>query len=148
MESLTDEIEAEALALITRIDEIGGAASAIEQGFQQREIEDAAYRYARAVDDGTATVVGVNRFTVEGESEPPVMVIDPEVERAQVAALESHRASTDRSAVGESLTAVTAAAEGTDNLLYPMKRALELGATVGDVTAALLPVFGRYRPAF
>ncbi|MDJ0791032.1 MAG: methylmalonyl-CoA mutase family protein [Acidimicrobiia bacterium] len=148
VESLTDEIEAEALALITRIDEIGGAASAIEQGFQQREIEDAAYRYARAVDDGTATVVGVNRFTVEGESEPPVMVIDPEVERAQVAALESHRASTDRSAVGESLTAVTAAAEGTDNLLYPMKRSLELGATVGDVTAALLPVFGRYRPAF
>jgi methylmalonyl-CoA mutase N-terminal domain/subunit len=148
VESLTDDIEAEALALITKIDEMGGAASAIELGFQQREIEDAAYRYARDVDAGTATVVGVNRFTVDDEPEQPVMVIDPEVERAQIASLTDHRERTDRTAVGRSLEAVTEAASGTSNLLHPMKEALELGATVGDITGALLPVFDRYRPTF
>ena len=148
VESLTDAIESEARSLIAKIDELGGAAAAIEQGFQQREIEDAAYRYATAVDDGVATVVGVNRFTVADEPDPPIMVIDPEVERAQIAALESHRVATDRSAIDGALELVTAAASGTDNLLYPMKDALERGATVGDITRALLPVFGRYRPTF
>ncbi|MGI9528408.1 MAG: methylmalonyl-CoA mutase family protein, partial [Acidimicrobiia bacterium] len=126
----------------------GGAPAAIESGFQQREIEDAAYRFARSVDDGTSTVVGVNSFVVEETSEPEVMVVDPSLEAEQVDALAKHRAARDNDAVTAALAAVTETARGSDNLLYPMKDALAAGATLGEITGALLPVFGRYRPAF
>ncbi|MGI9641620.1 MAG: acyl-CoA mutase large subunit family protein [Acidimicrobiia bacterium] len=148
VESLTDRIEADAMELISKIDELGGAPAAIESGFQQREIEDAAYRFAQAVDDGTATVVGVNSFVVEETSEPDVMVVDPSLEAKQVDALAKHRAERDNDAATAALAAVTETASGSDNLLYPMKDALAAGATIGEITGALLPVFGRYRPAF
>jgi methylmalonyl-CoA mutase N-terminal domain/subunit len=147
VESLTDRIEADAMMLISRIDELGGAPAAIEAGFQQREIEDAAYRYARSVDDGTSIVVGVNRFTVDEESDPEPMTMDPDLESKQIAALEQRKSTRDNDAVSAALAAVTDTARGPDNLLYPMKTALELGATVGEITGALLPVFGRYRPS-
>lgn len=148
VESLTDRIEADAMELISKIDELGGAPAAIESGFQQREIEDAAYRFARSVDDGTATVVGVNSFVVEESAEPDVMVVDPSLEAKQVDALAEHRAERDNDAVTAALAAVTETARGSDNLLFPMKDALVAGATIGEITGALLPVFGRYRPAF
>ena len=148
VEALTDEIEAEAMALIEAIDDLGGAVAGIEAGFQQREIDDAAYRYARSVDSGDQVVVGVNRFTAADEAEPDLMVVDPELEREQVTALEARRSDRDADAVAAALEAITDTARGPDNLLYPMKVALEGGATVGEITAALLPVFGRYRPTF
>ena len=148
VESLTDAIESEALALIERIDELGGAVGAIESGFQQREIEEAAYSHARQVDAKEAVVVGVNRFTVEDEDEPEVMVIDPELEAHQVAELANRRARREAAAVDAALVAITDTARGTDNLMYPLKEALVAGASIGDVTRALLPVFGRYRPTF
>lgn len=147
IESLTDQIEADALALIERIDAIGGAVAAIEEGFQQSEIEAAAYDYARAVDSGETVVVGVNRYAGNGDPEPDVLQLDPELEANQVAALRHRRADRDDDAVTTALSGVTAAAEGTDNLLYPMKAALMAEATIGEITEALLPVFGRYRPA-
>jgi methylmalonyl-CoA mutase N-terminal domain/subunit len=147
VESLTDRIEADAMELIARIDELGGASGAIEEGFQQREIEEAAYQQARAIDSGDATVVGVNRFTVEGESGSDVMQVDPGLEARQHEGLAAWRERRNNPAVISALGDLANAAEGTDNILYPMKAALEVGATIGDITRTLVPVFGLYRPA-
>ena len=147
VESLTDDIEREALVLIDSIDALGGAVSAIEEGFQQREIDAAAYAYAREVDAGSTVVVGVNRFVSEDESEPEVLKVDPQLEREQIITLEQRRATRDSAAVSDALWRITDAADGTDNLLYPMKDALIAGASLGEITDALLPVFGRYRPS-
>jgi len=87
----------------------------------------------------------VNRFLSESETDPPVLQIDPNLERNQIQSLQERRAARDEEAVTSALAGVTAAAGGTDNLLYPMKEALVLGATIGEVTKALLPVFGKYR---
>ncbi len=148
VESLTDRIEADASELIARIDDFGGAIQAIEAGFQQREIEDAAYNHARAVDRAATVVVGVNRFVADDETEAEVLHIDPHLEKEQVRSLRERKARRDGAEVELSLLAITAAAHGTDNLMYPTKRALGLGATIGEVTKAMLPVFGRYRPSF
>jgi methylmalonyl-CoA mutase N-terminal domain/subunit len=148
IESLTDRIEADAMALIAQIDEFGGAPNAIEQGFQQREIEEAAYSYAKSLDGGEATLVGVNDFVTEPESEPDVLVIDPELEPNQCAALAQRRERRDDALVTRALADLESAAAGTDNVLYPMKSALLAGATIGDITKTLVPIFGRYRPSF
>jgi methylmalonyl-CoA mutase N-terminal domain/subunit len=147
VESLTDRIEADALALITAIDELGGAVAGIDGGFQQREIESAAYDYARAIDAGDATVVGLNRFEVQDDVEPDVTRVDEALGQAQVARLNDHRAARGATEVEKALAAVTEAAQGSQNVLYPMKDALVAGATIGEITDALLPVFGRYRPS-
>jgi methylmalonyl-CoA mutase N-terminal domain/subunit len=145
VETLTDRLEAEALALIEEIDRLGGAVAAIESGFQQRHIEDAAYRYAAAVERGETVVVGVNRFVVDAHSEPAVLRVDPELERSQVDALTRMRARRDQSAVSRGLEAVGAAARTGDNLLFPIKQALRAEATVGEVSETLVAAFGRYR---
>jgi methylmalonyl-CoA mutase N-terminal domain/subunit len=146
VESLTDEIEAEAVSLIGRIDELGGAVRAIEAGFPQREIDEAAYLYARSVDDGSTVVVGVNRFVSDDSVDTDLLAMDPGLEVKQIRSLEERKAERDSAAVLTALDVVTATARGTDNLLYPIKDALILGATVGEITKALLPVFGRYQP--
>lgn len=146
VESLTDRIEADAMELIARIDELGGAVSAIEQGFQQREIEEAAYSYARSLDAGEVALVGVNRFVEIEESDPDVLSIDPELERVQCRALEERRELRDATSVAAALADLSDTAQGSDNVLHPMKTALEAGATIGDITRTLVPVFGRYRP--
>jgi methylmalonyl-CoA mutase N-terminal domain/subunit len=147
VESLTDRIEAEALELIERIDALGGAVSAIETGFQQREIEDASYAYATAVDTGEATVVGVNRYQVASDRDHDVMEVDPAVESGQIAALTDRKRRRDDRALGAALVAVAETAGTENNILYPLKAALKLGATVGETTGALVPVFGRFRPS-
>ena len=144
VETLTDEIEAEALALIERIDELGGAVPAIEAGFPQREIDEAAYRYARGVDDGSVVTVGVNDFVSDVPVEADVLTIDADLESNQVRSLIERKEKRDDAAVQSGLRQVTATARGTGNLMYPIKDALILGATVGEITNALLPVFGRY----
>ncbi len=159
VEALTDRLEAEATELIERIDGFGGAVAAIEAGFQQGAIEEAAYRYARGVESGAVTIVGVNRY--QGEVPPPlggssapggeggpaiaVLQVDPETEADQIRALKAHRAGRDEDAL-DSLAAVRDAATGDGNLLYPMREALRVGATVGEVSTTLEGVFGRYRP--
>jgi methylmalonyl-CoA mutase N-terminal domain/subunit len=146
VESLTDRIEADAMDLIARIDELGGAPRAIEEGFQQREIEEAAYNYAKSIDSGNVTVVGVNRFVAANQPEPTVLRIDPVLERNQCVSLSVLREDRDDIAVSDALDELSNAAHGTENVLYPMKKALEVGATIGDITRTLVPVFGRYRP--
>jgi methylmalonyl-CoA mutase N-terminal domain/subunit len=90
----------------------------------------------------------VNTFTVEDEPEPDLLAIDPDLEPAQCRALSQRRAQRDDAAVAAALVELNNAAEGTENVLYPMKTALQAGATIGDITATLVPVFGRYRPTF
>ena len=147
VESLTDRLEREAAQLIDRIDDLGGAVGAIESGFQQREIEDAAFEYAKAVERGDAVIVGVNRFTAHEEREPAVLKVDAGIERDQVAALERLRVERDPTPVTAALDGVFTAAQDGSNLLYPMREALRLEATVGEVSARLVDAFGRYRPS-
>ncbi len=147
VEAETDRIEAEAAELIERIDDLGGAADAIEAGFQQRLIEEAAYEIAKAIETGTAVVVGVNRFTVAEPEPAAVLTVEPALEREQCRALAERRDERDSSAVAAALETVEQAAAGEANLLFPMKHALGLGATVGEVAARLVGVFGRYRPS-
>jgi len=146
VESLTNEVERLAWDYIRRIDEMGGAVAAIEAGFQSAEIEDAAYAWTTSVDDGTRTVVGVNRYTVDDEPEPRVFPIDPALEADQVARVRAYRAARDAAAVQPCLDALRDAARGTANLLPPMREALRAGATLGEVSDALRDVFGTYRP--
>ncbi|GGJ92948.1 methylmalonyl-CoA mutase [Pilimelia anulata] len=147
IESMTDTIEAAALALMTRVADFGSAVSAIESGFQKREIESSAYRIAQEIDAGDRVVVGVNRFTVDVEEPYEPLRVDPAIEAAQVGRLTALRADRDGAAVESALGALRKAAEGTDNVLYPMKDALRARATVGEVCHALRATWGLYQPA-
>ena len=146
VESMTDEVERLAWEYIERIDAMGGAVDAIEAHFQQDEIEQAAYEYTKSIDDDQRVIVGLNRFTVDSEPEPDVFPIDPALEPAQKARLAAFKADRDMAVVGARLDAVTEAARGSGNLLYPMKDALVVGATLGEVSDALRAVFGTYQP--
>jgi methylmalonyl-CoA mutase N-terminal domain/subunit len=146
VEWLTDRVEQETERLIGEIDAAGGSVAAIEAGVMQRMIEDAAYRDARRQEDGEAVVVGVNRFVDPDESEVPLAALDPQGEADQRARLERWRADRSDEAVRESLAEVRRVASGDGNLLYPMKRALEARATLGEISAVLIGVFGKYRP--
>jgi methylmalonyl-CoA mutase, N-terminal domain len=146
VEALTSEIESEVRDLMARVAEYGSAVDAIEAGFQKREIEASAYRVAQEIDSGERVVVGVNRFTVDEEEPYEPLRVDPTIEQAQAARLGELRASRDGGAVERALAALRAAAEGTDNVLYPMRDALRAHATVGEVCGALRDVWGLYRP--
>ena len=146
VEKLTDEVEALAWQYIERIDEMGGAVAAIEQGFQMDEIEQAAYEYTKSIDDDERVIVGVNKFKVDVEPEPKAFPIDPKLQVEQVASLKKFKADRDMNLVKAKLADVTDAARGTQNLLYPMKEALRANATLGEVSDALREVFGTYQP--
>lgn len=147
VEALTDEIEQAADELIERVFGHGSAVDAIEAGFQKREIEASAYRISQEIDGGERTVVGVNRFTLDEEEPYEPMRVDPTIEEAQAARLATLRRDRDGSAVTTALDALRKAAEGTENVLFPMKEALAARATVGEVCHALRDVWGTYRPA-
>ena len=146
VESMTDEIERLAWEYIERIDEMGGAVEAIEAHFQQDEIEQAAYEYTKSIDDDERVIVGLNRFTVDGEPEPDVFPIDPSLETSQRERLAAFKANRDMTQVSARLAEVSETARGTGNLLPPMKEALRVGATLGEVSDALREVFGTYQP--
>jgi methylmalonyl-CoA mutase, N-terminal domain len=144
VESLTRELEERAWELIGRIDELGGAVAAVEQGFQQREIEEAAYAFEQQVEAGERVVVGVNRFAEDDEEEMELHRLDPEAERRQVERTKRVRAERDAAAVEESLAHVRRAALGDSNLLVPIREALAAHATVGEVCDALREQFGTH----
>src|SRR4051794_8808402 len=146
VESLTDETERRAWEYLDKIAELGGAVAAIEAGYMQEEIEQAAFEYAKAVDDGEKVIVGVNKF-VSDSPEPEVFPIDPELQRQQSERVKNVRAGRDQAAVDAALADVTAAAKGTQNLLLPMKEALRLRATLGEVSDVLRAEFGVYQPS-
>jgi methylmalonyl-CoA mutase N-terminal domain/subunit len=146
VESLTDEIETRAREYLDRIDGMGGAVAAIENGWMKGEIEDSAYKISQAVDSGERVVVGVNKF-VQEQQPVEIMQLDPELHRRQVERLEDVRANRDQAAVDAALKSLSEAAKGTDNLLYPMREALAAYATLGEVSDALRDVFGEYEPS-
>ena len=146
VESMTDEIEAAALALIQAVEDKGGAVAAIEQGFQKGEIERSAYRVQLEIDNAERTVVGVNRFVLDQEDRYEPLRVDPTIEADQRARLEALRADRDNEAVKVALGRLQEAARGTDNILYPMKEALAARATGGEVAHALREVWGTYQP--
>ncbi len=146
IESMTDDIEAAAAELVTRIDEMGGALAAIEQGFQKSEIERSAYEIARQTDDGERVVVGVNKYTAGDEEPYEPLRVDPRIEEAQARELQRIRRNRDNAAVRKNLDAVRETAEGAGNVLPPVRDALRAGATLGEVCDALREVWGVYRP--
>jgi methylmalonyl-CoA mutase N-terminal domain/subunit len=147
VESLTDQVEADAWRYLEKIDGMGGAVAAIEAGYQMDEIEQAAYAYAKAIDDGEKIIVGVNKFAEEAPEPPEVFPIDPELQRTQVERVRQLRHDRDSVAVENALEDVRIAARGTQNLLVPMKEALRRHATLGEVSDVLREEFGVYQPA-
>ncbi|HVT75737.1 MAG TPA: methylmalonyl-CoA mutase family protein, partial [Acidimicrobiales bacterium] len=146
VESLTDEVEAAAMAYIDKIDGMGGAVAAIEAGFMQDEIEQAAYAYTKAIDAGDKVIVGVNKFQTEEVEPPEVFPIDPAMQQAQIDRVRNTRASRNQAEVDAALADIEAAARGTQNLLVPMKVALKARATLGEVSDTLRGVFGVHQP--
>jgi len=145
IESLTDEIEKRAAAYLERIDALGGMLKAIERGFVQQEIQNAAYEYQKAVESGDATVVGVNRFARESEQEVPIQRIDESLERKQVERVRALRAKRDASRWKEAINSLQNAASAGQNVMPRILMAVEANATVGEISDAMRGVFGEYQ---
>jgi methylmalonyl-CoA mutase N-terminal domain/subunit len=147
IEALTNEIEKRAKAYLDKIDALGGMLKAIERGFVQQEIQDAAYEYQQQVDRAEAVVVGVNRFTVEEEKPIPLQRIDPGLEAKQVERVRALRAKRDAGPWKAALQQVEEAARSGDNLMPRIVTAVDAHATVGEISDTLRRVFGEYREA-
>jgi methylmalonyl-CoA mutase N-terminal domain/subunit len=147
VESLTDGVEEASRELMAAVEDCGGAVAAIEQGFQKNEIEKSAYRIAQEIDAGERTVVGVNRFAVAEEEPYEPLRVDPAIEAQQAERLAELRTARDASTVDRALGELREAADGTANVLPPIKSALAAHGTVGEVCDVLREVWGVYRPA-
>ncbi|HEY6872260.1 MAG TPA: methylmalonyl-CoA mutase family protein [Geobacteraceae bacterium] len=145
VESLTDRIEKDAFAYIDKIDQLGGAVEAISRGFQQKEIQDSAYAYQRAIETSDTVIVGVNRFTIENEPQPELLKIKEEVEIAQKKGLAGMKAKRDGAKVREALAALETAAKGSDNLMPHILAAVKSYATLGEIADVFREVFGKHR---
>jgi methylmalonyl-CoA mutase N-terminal domain/subunit len=144
IEAMTDELESRARDLIERVDELGGAVAAIEQEFVQREIEEAAFRHTAEVEAGERVIVGVNRF-VEDATEPiQLHRLDPEAERRQLERTARVRAERDAQAAAAALEEVRRIAGGRENLLPPMREALRVHCTIGEICNTLRDEFGTH----
>jgi methylmalonyl-CoA mutase N-terminal domain/subunit len=148
VESLTDAIEAGAREYIAKIDAMGGATLAIEHGFQQREIHEAAYRWQKQVESGDAVVVGVNRFATAEGVKPPVLKVDASAERARRERLAALRLRRDAGAVSTALTHVEDAARTGANVMPPILEAVSCHATLGEISDRLRAVFGQHQETF
>jgi methylmalonyl-CoA mutase N-terminal domain/subunit len=144
IEAMTDELEARARELLERIDELGGAVAAIEQEFVQREIEDSAFRYQQEVEGGERVIVGVNRYEEAEEGDVELQRIDPAAEQRQLERTARVRAERDAAAADAALEEVRRVARGTENLLLPMRDALRVPCTVGEISGVLREEFGMY----
>ncbi|MGI9657776.1 MAG: methylmalonyl-CoA mutase family protein, partial [Gaiellaceae bacterium] len=144
IESLTDELEQRARELLAEVDARGGAVAAIEQGYVQREIEEAAFQYANSVESGEREIVGVNAYTEDEADEVPLHRLDPEIERRQVERTAALRAARNAVEATSALAAVRETARGEGNLLVPMRAALAASCTVGEISEVLREEFGTY----
>ncbi|HEU5033742.1 MAG TPA: methylmalonyl-CoA mutase family protein [Mycobacteriales bacterium] len=152
VEAMTDEVEAATRDLMARVEELGGAVAAIERGFQKNEIEQTAYRTAQQIDNGERVVVGVNKFVTPADERYEPLRVDPAIEEEQAKRLTTLRADRSAADVSRALdelrrTAERPAADGSGNVLYPMRDALRARATVGEVCNALREIWGVYQPA-
>ena len=145
IEALTDEIEAKAYDYIQKIDEMGGAPEAIEKGYVQREIQEAAYAYQRAVEENQRVVVGVNKFTTKAEPMGEILRVDPKVREERIKELVKLKAKRDNGAVDKNLAALKAAAEGDENLMPKILECVREYTTLGEICDTLRGVFGEYQ---
>ncbi|MCE9576440.1 MAG: methylmalonyl-CoA mutase [Deltaproteobacteria bacterium] len=146
VEALTAEIEKRATAYLEQIAQMGGTIAALEAGFQQREIERRAYEHQRAVEKKQRIVVGVNDFVASEDISPPVAVVDPALERDQVARVRATRARRSAAEHQRAITALADAAAGADNLMPAIVGAVKALATVGEIADVLRTAFGEYQP--
>jgi methylmalonyl-CoA mutase N-terminal domain/subunit len=146
IESMTSDVEDAANELMTTIEDMGGAVAAIERGFQKTEIERAAYDEAREIDSGERVVVGVNKFVSDGEAPYEPLTPNPAIEAEQAARLADIRSRRDAAEFSRRISELKETAEGTGNVLYPLREALRAEATLGEVCDALRDVWGIYRP--
>jgi methylmalonyl-CoA mutase, N-terminal domain len=145
VEALTNKMEAGALAYFDRIDAMGGMVDAVEKGFPQREIQESAYQYQKALERGDQTIVGVNKYEIEDElTEIPTMVIDESVRRHQLERLERTRAKRDNGAVTKTLDRLRKAAQLNENTMPATIEAVRAYATLGEICSALRDVYGIY----
>jgi methylmalonyl-CoA mutase N-terminal domain/subunit len=145
VEQLTDELDAAATGLIGEVDSLGGMVSAIEAGFPQREIQNAAYQAQLAMDRGTAEVVGVNVHTDDSQPPTDLLKVDDAVERGQVESLKAFKAKRNKGSVKDSLDALQQAAAGTENVMPHIVHAVREEATLGEIADSLRQVFGVYQ---
>jgi methylmalonyl-CoA mutase, N-terminal domain len=146
VESLTDRVEEEAARLMAEVDERGGSVAAIESGWMQRQIGESAYRLQQRVESGERVVVGVNRFRSSAQEEVEIFRIEPRHQEEQIRSLEKLRSERDGAAVSAALDRLEEAAGGAENLMYPLKEALSVYATIGECCERLRRVFGEYVP--
>jgi methylmalonyl-CoA mutase N-terminal domain/subunit len=144
LETLTHELEARALELVDRVEELGGAVAAIEHGYVQSEIEEAAFRYTAQVEAGEQVIVGVNRFAEEEPEQIELHRLDPEIERRQLERTARVRADRNAPAAEAALAEVRRVAGGDDNLLPPMREALRARCTIGEICGVLREEWGLY----
>jgi methylmalonyl-CoA mutase, N-terminal domain len=145
IESLTDQIEAGARIYLDKIDAMGGTLKAIERGYIQAEIQNAAYEYQQAVDRKDAIVVGVNAFGIDEEKPIPLLHMDESLERKQVERLRAVRAKRDQAKWKSAIQHVEDCARGTDNLMPAIVEAVDANATVGEISDAMRRVYGEYK---
>jgi methylmalonyl-CoA mutase N-terminal domain/subunit len=144
VEALTDELEQRAKELMARVDELGGAVAAIEQGFVQAEIEAAAFRYQREIESNERMVVGVNAFTEDTSQRVELLQVDPEIERRQCERTARARAGRDAATAAAALAEVARVASTEANLLPAMREALRARCTIGEICGALRDLWGTY----
>ena len=147
IEELTDEIERQAEAYLQKIDEIGGALAAIERGYQQSEIQEAAYQYQRAIERGEQVIVGLNEFQVEEQIDLEQLRVDPAIEQGQRARLAALREGRDQARVTELLGILENTARGAENLMPLFIECVENDLTLGEICGVLRQVWGEYQPS-
>lgn len=145
VESLTAEIEKRVKEELAKIDEMGGAVSAINSGYIQRQIQDSAYQYQMKVETKEQIIVGQNQFTIEEESQPELLRVDPAVQAAQEQRLRELKSQRDQNQVEKALAAVAAAAREEANLFPPVLDAVRAYATLGEICGVLREVYGEYQ---
>jgi methylmalonyl-CoA mutase N-terminal domain/subunit len=146
IEQMTDEVEQAASAYIDQIDDLGGALEAVESGFMQREIHEAAYQSQQAIEKGDSGVVGLNVFNTDESTSVQPLVIDPRIEDAQCKALKKLRQKRDQKRVDQALDEVRSAASEERNMMPFLITAVESSATLGEICGALRQIWGEYRP--
>ncbi|MDD3705661.1 MAG: methylmalonyl-CoA mutase family protein [Clostridiaceae bacterium] len=145
IESLTDQIEQKAMNYLDKIDELGGAAKAIDRGYIQKEIQDSAYKYQKEIEAGDRIVVGVNKFQVEESAPKGLLKVDPKVGELQKQKLVELRRTRDNVKVNAALEALKNSAKGDDNLMPLILQAVKEYATLGEICGVLREVFGEYQ---
>lgn len=145
VESLTDEIEKRALEYITKIDALGGAVRAIETGYVQQEIQNAAYTYQKAIETKNLVIVGQNEFVIHNDEKPELLKVNEAIAKKQIERLGKFRNARDGKAHAQSITHLKTTVQGTGNLMPPILEAVKVGATLGEISNVLREVFGEYR---